>query len=139
MGCVRLFAQFFIFNPLAKYLKPEKIISYALFAYALSMIIIILLNQFSYIFYALPLTLTAKSFIQTLLISCVSAKGSQNDQGKFHGYHRSVQALGELMGPLLGGILVGTLIWAPLACSGIFMLIAWFVMEKIKKQELQKL
>jgi DHA1 family tetracycline resistance protein-like MFS transporter len=136
MGIVSFLAQLLIYNPIAKYLQREKAISYALIVYAFSMIIIISLNHFFAIYFALIITLTARSFIQTLLISCVSSIGTSNHQGKFHGYHRSVQALGELSGPLLGGIMVGYFIWAPLALSSVCMLLAYLVIKKIKKQTL---
>ncbi len=136
MGIVSFLAQLLIYNPIAKYLQREKAISYALIVYAFSMIIIISINHFFAIYFALIITLTARSFIQTLLVSCVSNLSNAGHQGKFHGYHRSVQALGELLGPLLGGILLGSFIWAPLAFSSIFMLLAYLVIKKIKKHPL---
>ncbi len=135
MGCVSLFTSLFIYNPVAKYLHAEKVISYALIIYAFSMLLILSLNHFSYIYFALIITLTANTFIQTLMISCISAAASPSTQGKFHGYHRSTQALGELSGPIFGGILVGNFIWTPMVFSALFIILAWSVVEKIKKSK----
>ena len=132
MGFIFLVAQLFIYNPIAKYLNQEKAISYSLLIYAFSMVLILSLNQFSYIYLALILTVVARVFLQTLLVTCVSGKASNDNQGKLHGYHSSVQALGELTGPLLGGILAGSFIWAPLISSALFMIMAYFVLKKIK-------
>ncbi len=132
MGCVSLFTLLFIYNPVAKYLHAEKVISYALIIYAFSMLLILSLNHFSYIYFSLIITLTACTFIQTLMISCISAAASPSTQGKFHAYHRSVQALGELSGPIFGGILVGSFIWMPLVFSALLMILAWLVVKKIK-------
>jgi DHA1 family tetracycline resistance protein-like MFS transporter len=137
IGCVFLFAQVFIYTPIAKYLKLETIISLALIIFAFSMLATSVINNFYYIYFILILIFTARSFLQTPLVLCVAAKSTADNQGKFHGYHSSVYALGEFFGPILGGFLIGKFIWLPFIFSALIMIAGFFVMQKIKRQDLK--
>jgi DHA1 family tetracycline resistance protein-like MFS transporter len=136
-GCVFLFAQIFIYAPFSKYLKLETIISLALIIFPCSILATLSINNFYYIYFILIPILTARSFLQTPLVLCVAAKSTADTQGKFHGYHSSIYALGELFGPVLGGFLIGKFVWLPFIFSSVIMLGAFFVIQKIKRQDIK--
>jgi DHA1 family tetracycline resistance protein-like MFS transporter len=137
-GFVGFFVQIFVYNRLANNLKLTKIISWGFIINAFSILPLLFFTNYYNVFFLVIPTIITRTFTQASLISYINPKNFNFDRGKFYGYSRSIQALGELIGPIFGGIMITKFIWLPIVFTSIIMIAAFFVFQKILKQDLRK-
>jgi MFS family permease len=136
IGFLGLFVQIFFYNNFAKYLDLAKVMKYGLVVYAFSSLTLLFFTNYYYIFFLLIIPAFARIFLQSSLVSYIKPQNFSPDQGKFYGYCRSIQALGEVFGPFLGGIMIARFIWLPIVFTSAVMIFCLFIVKKIIKQDL---
>jgi MFS transporter, DHA1 family, tetracycline resistance protein len=110
---------------LGKHFAPQTILTYSILALSGSLVIILLPNA-AWAFYVLnPLIAIAQGITSPNLTATISMQANEEQQGEIMGINQSMQSLGQLIPPLIGGYLISIDNSLPIWVGGGLVLLGW--------------
>jgi DHA1 family tetracycline resistance protein-like MFS transporter len=136
VGLLVAVCQGILIRPFLKYFSSETILKYALFGLGLVMPLMLIPEQYSGLFLALPLIALAESLVQPTASTLVSNLAPAESQGEMLGIHNSIQWAAIGIAPLFSGSLVALYPHLPITvCSCCMFLTAIIFLFFFKKSQ----
>lgn len=119
--------QGILIRPLLKWFSPPSLMRFGLIFMALTLPVMLFLNQNSYLFWLIPLIAIAQAMVFPAAATLVSNQGAKESQGEVMGIHNSVQWAAIAVPPLFSGSFVALYPHLPITVGSGCMLIAFFI------------
>lgn len=127
MGLWIALTQGAIIRPVMNHFKPAQVIRLSTLCLALALLGLLVPVTPWQIYVVIPLVSIFQGLTTPNIMATVSNLAGAEIQGEILGINQSVNSFGQLLPPMIGGILVGLDIRMPLIVSAGFMLMAWLV------------
>lgn len=138
-GVIGLITQLFIVHKFVKLIGLKKLFSIATFIIsAVFLAIFFIRSLLPFVIASIFLGLS-NSIIQPLISTILSKETDEKSQGSILGLSASYMSIGQILGPVIGGIIATVAIPFPFLAASIFSLLAFFltfhVLKKVVKKE----
>jgi len=121
------FTQGALTRPVAKRLSPAAVVRLSTFGLAAALIAVIIPGHPMGLLFVLPLVSIFQGLTQPNTTAIISNFAGAESQGEILGINQSIQALGMVFPPLIGGWLAGVHPGAPIVAAAVITLLAWIV------------
>lgn len=135
MGIWIALTQGGIIRPVSKRFAPLGVLRFSMILLAISMLGLLLPSVSWQLFLVLPFVSIFQGLTSPNITATVSNLAGNDIQGEILGINQSVSAFAQLLPPLIGGVLVGFDIRMPIFGSAFFILMAWLVLQRLKKSQ----
>lgn len=135
MGGLIALHQGLLIRPFVKRFPPAKLLQWGLLLMAISLPVILLIEEVSYLFWVMPVILFFEALIYPNASAIVSNLSSKENQGERLGIHQSVQSAAIALSPLFSGSLVALYPHLPITVGSIGALLAGLIYLFNKKPQ----
>lgn len=112
---------------LSKRYSPQQVLTYSILALSVSLVLILIPSN-DLLLYALnPLVALAQGITSPNLTATISMQANEDQQGEILGINQSMQSLGQLIPPLIGGYLITIDTTMPIWVGSGLILLGWVV------------
>jgi DHA1 family multidrug resistance protein-like MFS transporter len=136
-GVIGLVTQLFILQRAVRYFGEKKAFSIALSISALSYLLIFFTTSINVFLAIIVLSGLANSFINPLIQTLLSKETDEKSQGSIQGINASYISLGNILGPIIAGVLATVYLPLPFLISA-FVILVCFVLSFGVKQSASK-
>jgi MFS family permease len=137
-GVVGLFAQVFFVARFNKWLGPKRAFTTAIFATALSFVIMFFSRSLPVFVVASVILGLFNSTVQTLIPTILSQETDAKSQGTVMGLNASYQSIGMIFGPIVGGAIAELSVPSPFMMGAFFVMICFFLSFHVLKPGIKK-
>ena len=113
-----------------KHFAPKIIPKVSLFGLALAFFLLLLPNDYHYLYLILPLVALFQGSTSPNLTALVSTQSDPKAQGAIMGIQQSVQSLAQAIPPIIAGFIVSINTNLPITVAAVVMCIAGFIFIK---------
>lgn len=130
-GTVGLIAQTFLIDRMVKWLGIKRLLSFALLGTAISFALLFVSHSLA-VFIAVSMLLSfANAFVPPIIQAILSKETDEESQGTIMGVNSSYQSIGQIVGPIAGGLFATISIPTPFLAGGFFALLCYFLSFRI--------
>lgn len=119
---------------LSKSVSSERILSISILCLSVALAILLLPNQSFWFYFINPFIAISQGMTNPNLTSVVSQQASAQQQGQILGINQSMQSLGQIIPPLIGGYLNSIDARLPILTASLLVLAAWLVYMLVFKK-----
>ena len=112
---------------LSKKYKPQQILMVTPLLVSMAVGLVLVPREYWMFFLVQPLIAIAYGMTNPNLTALVSIQASDEEQGEILGIQQSMNSLGQIFPPLIGGYLAGIATWMPIAAGSFLLFLAWVV------------
>lgn len=135
MGIWIALTQGGIIRSVSKRFSPMNTLRFSLVFLAIAMLGLLLPSASWQLFLVLPFVSIFQGLTSPNITATVSNLAGSDIQGEILGINQSVSAFAQLLPPLIGGVVVGFDIRMPIFGSAFFILLAWFVLQRLSASQ----
>ncbi len=137
-GIVGLISQLFLVPKLTKLIGLKKFFALSLISIAVVFFVFYLIRSLlPFVIFSILLGLS-NSGVQTLIPTILSQETDAKSQGSIMGLSSSYMSIGQIIGPILGGIIATIGIPFPFLAASIFSILAYFLSFHVLKSGVKK-
>ncbi|MEM8901919.1 MAG: MFS transporter, partial [Bacteroidota bacterium] len=135
IGIVIALTQGVLVGSISKRYPPVKVLYVSLFMLPLALLVNLLATVNWHLYVLVPLIAICQGISTPNISALISNMASRSEQGETLGMQQSVQALSQIIPPLLGGIAVSFSISSPFWGSALIIFLAWIAFVRQFKCE----
>ena len=135
IGIVIALTQGVLVGAISKRYSPNKVLYVSLFMLPLALLVNLLATVNWHLYVLVPLIAICQGISTPNISALISNMASRSEQGETLGMQQSVQALSQIIPPLLGGIAVSFSISSPFWGSALVIFLAWIAFVRQFKWE----
>ncbi len=129
IGIWLVFTQAVVVRKLSDKIAPEKILSFSLIALSL-VIFLLLIPEQSWWFYVInPMIALSQGITSPNLTTIVSKQAKPEQQGEILGINQSMNSMGQIIPPLIAGVLTAISVSLPILVGATCILLSWIVFK----------
>jgi DHA1 family tetracycline resistance protein-like MFS transporter len=125
--------QGIIIRPISKRFAARRVLQLTMLCLSLAMLALLLPTQSWQLYVVLPFISIFQGLSMPNITATVSNMADGSIQGEILGINQSVNAFAQMLPPLIGGVLVGFDVHMPIYGSALFILLAWFMLQRIPR------
>lgn len=137
-GVLGLITQIFFVQKLVNLLGLKKALEIAMLILGFSFATLFFSKSFLIFIFGSVFLAISNSFVQPLVQATLSKETDLKSQGSILGINASYMSIGQILGPIIGGILASFIIPLPFLAGGIFSFLAFILSLNILKREVKK-
>lgn len=137
-GLVGLLSQFFLVQPVTKFLGLKNAFSIFILTVAGAFFLMFLSRSLALFLVACIVLAFANSIVQPLIQTILSRETDEKSQGSVMGINASYQSLGQIFGPIIGGLIASLFIPAIFLAGITFTIICLFLSFGVMRQGVHK-
>ena len=121
------FTQGAITRYVSKFFKPNEILKYSLIGMSLSMLFLLIPDNYYFIFVFHPMLAVSQGLTQPNITALISNLGTTENQGETLGIQSSVQSIAFAIPPIVAGFISAINFQLPIIVGSIFLMLSWLV------------
>lgn len=137
-GVLGLVTQLFFVQKFVKYFGLKRALSVALFIVAVAFLLMFLSHSLLFFIIASVVLGTSNSLVQPLTQTILSKETDEKSQGSIMGLNASYMSIGQIFGPIIGGIVASLYIPLVFIAGIIFTVICFYLSFKVLKPGVPK-
>ena len=111
--------------------ESENILKYALIALGIAIILLLIPTDASWFYFINPLIAIAQGITSPNLTNVISNFAEDDEQGEILGINQSMQSVGRVLPPLIGGLILAISPYLPIIAASVLVLAAWFIFIRL--------
>jgi len=129
IGIWLVFTQAVLVRKLSNKIAPEKILTFSLIALATVIFLLLIPNQSWWFYIINPFIAMSQGITSPNLTTIVSSQAKPEQQGEILGINQSMNSMGQIIPPLIAGVLTAISVSLPILVGGICILCSWFLFK----------
>ncbi|MEM8523274.1 MAG: MFS transporter [Bacteroidota bacterium] len=138
IGIWLVFTQGVLVRTLAKHFQPTVLLQFSTLVLGIMVGLVIFPDTTGWLYFIAPFIAAAQGITMPNLLSTISEQASPSQQGQILGINQSMQSVGAMIPPIIGGYLTAMNYNYPIMVAAIIILLGWLVFVVFFRNRIQK-
>jgi len=135
IGIWLVFTQAFLVRKLSDKFAPERILTFSLFSLAIVIFLLLIPNEPWWFYVINPLIALSQGVTSPNLTTIVSKQAKPEQQGEILGINQSMNSMGQIIPPLIAGVLTAISVSLPILTGACCILLSWMIFKYFHSSE----